>query len=643
MDYQKISFDYQRIEDDEIFDRLINDGENFIIQEELQHLETLGIVILNHTENYIVIEKPNFQIKSKLFDDYIIQDCDQKGKLMELKNQNLFENNQNIQSSKTKLVIEYLKKIGVRDIQPVVEKNYIRFSCPVCTDKSNLKCIVGLFTFEVKTFSQSDCIDEKHQNKFAQMKKDLKAIWNNSKDKKQLTYSLNLDYINGIIKKKFPHIIREKDTGLLFVYRPDLKHYVEMVDNEIKSDLETLIYDNFFNDDNSCLTRKQVSDLKHFIVRSYSFPVKNMELSRFFNMQNGIYDFKTRELYSTSHEFFFNYCSPIYFDKEADSMDLKEFIQSVITEDESENVFEIVQNILGFIHYDGIKLQKGIIFEGTKKGRNGKGTLAKLIAETIGVKRSLTMSLSSIEGNTFATYQLKGKKLYIEDDYKKDYILPKEVEFLNKLISNASEIVHQKNKPAVQIKYEAVPIIQVNRRLKLKADDDGGFYQRFVVINFKNEYGDIKKRNEFLYAQLIEDKKVMSTMFNWLVMGYERLMYRKENMIMGAFFKKNETKEIEEWIISNNPVIQFFNDNCEKNDMYKCSSRDLYNYYLNNWNKGSNKFAEKKFILMLCEEFNLEKKRIIYKGEKITVIIGIKCDIAHDEKYAYQKLNIPNG
>ena len=54
------------------------------------------------------------------------------------------------------------------------------------------------------------------------------------------------------------------------------------------------------------------------------------------------------------------------------------------------------------------------------------------------------------------------------------------------MISSAKEFVHEKNKKPVQITHTAIPLIQANELPKL-GKSDGGFYRRFVIINFLKE------------------------------------------------------------------------------------------------------------------------------------------------------------
>lgn len=534
---------------------------------------------------------------------------------------NLLENEQCILKAKREITKDYFTK---NEIEFNIDEKYksILFKCPICkNDEFNL--LLNLKTFTVFEKEGNTCSEKGHDKKWKKIKSDLKSIWDNSKEKENVVFSLNVEYIKKIIESRFPKIIRQKNTKILFRYDEEKQCYIEMVDNTEVSDIEDIIYDSFFDENNSYLSCNDVRDIKNIIKKNYKFECKNFEFSNLLNCKNGVLDIKNKKLYPHSDKYFFNYRSDINYNPNADSRILDNFIKSVVTE---ENPIELIKRILGHIHYQGEKLQKGFLFKGTKKGRNGKGTLVKLISKVIGKHRTVTISLPQIESSDFTTYNLKDKSLLIEDDFKLDYLSPKIIGFLNRLISGADELVHQKNKPQFQIEHTAIPIIQCNKVPKLKAEDDGGFYLRFVIVNFENEYGDSSKNDEFLGSRLLSDENTLSSLLNYLIDGYNQIIYRKNNSIKGSFFKNDEVSHISEWKRTNNSVLQFIHECCNIDKDFKCSTRKLWRYYYNNWNLKGSKLSERKFVCIIKEELNIETKREIINDKKTTMAIGLGCE-----------------
>jgi len=534
---------------------------------------------------------------------------------------NLIENEKNILNAKSEIVIDYFTKEQIEFKEYDNRYKSILFKCPICR-KNDYNLSLSLKSFVIFENYTNTCSTPDHDKKWKKIKTDLLKIWDNSLEKENISFSLNVDYIKNIIEKRFPKIIRQKNTNILFYYNEEHKHYIEMKDNSEYSDIENIIYDSFFNEKNEYLTSWQAKDVKNIIKKNYKFICKDLESCRYYNCKNGVLDIKEKKLLPHSDNYFFNYISNINYDPTANSELLNNFIKEVVTENKP---IEITKKIIGHIHYQGEKLQKGFLFKGTKKGRNGKGTYVSLIEKVISHDRTVTMETNQINSSDFAIYQVKDKVLYIDDDFKIDFLNSKMIGFLNRMISKAYETMNPKNKPMLQVKHTATPIIQANKDPRLKADDDGGFYLRFVVVNFKNEFGKAEKNDEFLGSKLLNNDEVMSTMLNYLVEGYHDILYRKKHSIKGNFFKKDEVSHIDEWKRNNNSALSFIYECCEISNDFECPSRSLWQYYNNNWNLNGSKLSEKKFISIIKDELDISTKRKPVNNKKVTFFIGLKC------------------
>ncbi len=617
--------DIEAITDDVEYDKCIQD-ESYIdtlIENEKQYLTDQGIVIVKSVLNGIIINS-DLEFKFLIFPTNNIHECDGEGNIKSQKSENIQQNTNKIKNVKAKIIVDYFRKNNIKVKRILIDKNIITFDCPIC-QKDNEKMWIFIDSFVIKTHSKNDCENDKHQKRWNKYKNDLKKIWDESKEKKNLIYNYNADYLNKIIKEKFPPIIRQKMTHLLFIWNEAKKYYIEMKDNDIQNDFVKLIQDNMFNDCKNLLSLKQVAEAKEYIKHTYDFPIKDFEPCYLYNCKNGVLNIISGELKPHSSKYLFNYCSDIDYNPKADTTKLYKFIHDVVTEDKP---LELISKILGHIHYQERKLEKGFLFVGTEHGRNGKGTLALLFEHVIGTNRTVTMHLGDFNTRSFAEYDLKDKALYIEDDYKESYIDNKIVGVLNKMVTRIKTQVHQKNKPAIDMVYTAIPLIQCNKVPKLKADDDGGFYGRWVQVHFNNEFG--KRMNEFLKSQLLNDKDVMSSMLNLLIKGYNLLLERKKSNDINTFFKADENND--DWKKQNNPVLQFVDECCVLSANYRCSSRDLYMYYKTDWNIGGSKLSETKFLKILKTELNLITKRERINGRQCMMLYGITCDDLVDSK-----------
>jgi P4 family phage/plasmid primase-like protien len=622
IDEGKLLHDFEADNIDELLYTRLNE----VIDKEIEVIVSKEIMVIkreNH-DNQIVIDKLSYEKwdKENQYLNHIIYECDEKGNKYN-RIQALEENDKlKIRSVKDKIITDYFNSKGIIDLDR--RDKGIKFSCNICHPvKTNQKCWIWYSNFRIMSHSHSDCRNETHEKVWNRWTKELKKLWDESKEKKQLVFNMSEDYLRNVVTKYFPKILKQKNTCCLFKWN-GTSHYIEMMDTGIKSEIESLIYEHYKKENDEVLTTKELRDVKSWILRSNLFPEKDFEQSRLYNCKNGVLDIETKKLMSHSDKYFFNYCSNIEYNIKADTEELYNFITQVVS---NKDPIDLISKVIAHIYYQGKKLQKGFLFLGTKRGRNGKGTLVELIQEVIGEGRYLSTHLSMFNKSSFTTYDLKDKALYVEDDYKLDYLGPEMVELLNTLISQGGETVHQKNRPAIQIKHTAVPIIECNQRPKIKAMDDGGFYDRWITVNFNNEYGDCM--NENLGEQLLNNPNVMSSMLNLLINGYHMILERKNNTIIGPFFGSldDERNQIKEWKKENNSVLQFIDDCCELNNMYCCSSRELYLIYRNDWNLNGSKLSETKFVKTIKEELKLKNERRTIKGIKTSIIMGLKCNV----------------
>jgi phage/plasmid-associated DNA primase len=617
MDYIKLIFDdIESIKNDEDFEKFQKDENYFqtLVLREFENIKSTNTVICENIEEcWIIIEKSDF--KTIIFDNITVIDCNKDGDPVN----NLYENDQDIKSARIKIILEYFKKIGVQYYKIYYEKNYIVFNCVVCKPhKTNMKMCISVNGFNISSFSQSDCSDERHHLSWDKWKKDLNKMWKESKAHKELTFSLSDNYTKKFINL-LPPIIKDKNTNILNKYTGKFYEVISNIRGNDEFGQYMRKYCKVDGDTN--LTSKQKNDFKS-VLDDWGWITKNQESYKLINCKNGVLDINTMQLLAHNKDFYFNHCLDVEYNPEIESQKLINVVKEILEPGEGENCIELFKKILGFIYINGEKLEKGFIFKGTKDGRNGKGTLAYLIAQIIGEHLTYAVDLNEILGDKFATYNLIGKRLLYEDDYKTTLVPQETIELINKVVSKALSMVQQKYMPAIKIKYEATPIICTNEDLKLSGKDDGGFYSRMIKINFNRTWLD--NETSGFKEKLWANPEIRSTLLNWMIEGIK--MY--ENWMNGGntkwYFKESETKEREAWKTTNNKIQEFILDEGIFDENYCCSIPDLYNYFSNDWNKGGKTWAKQTFTKEIIRLYpNLVKDVKKIKGKTYNVLLGI--------------------
>lgn len=169
--YYKIIFDdIEQIIDDGDYDKVLDDDNYFytILENEKKYLLDQGIPIIQNGSNFIVSNSNNLQFK--YIRSHNITQCDEKGKITIAQDTSKYKN-------KIKIIIDYLKSMGVQLYRAYPDKNYIIFACPIC-NKSEMKCCISIKSLNIKTFSNTDCNNKDHWEQWEKWKFDIEGLEN---------------------------------------------------------------------------------------------------------------------------------------------------------------------------------------------------------------------------------------------------------------------------------------------------------------------------------------------------------------------------------------------------------------------------------------------------------------------------------
>jgi hypothetical protein len=330
--YYKYTFDdLEQIINDDDYDKCINDNSYFekLIQNEKKYLEDQGILLYMNGSNFIVVTDNNLHFK--YINTFNVSQCDKNGKSLMAQDITNLKN-------KTKIIVEYLKTQGVRYYDIVLNKNYIKFACPIC-DKSEMKCCIGIKSLNVVTFSHSDCNNEKHWIIWDKWKNDIRTLENPDftnvkwdEDFVNVTYkNLDGDKVNSSLKKynesypdyeERPKILKFQILDVIENVKCVINHYfIKCRFNEIKLNYE-------IND-------KPLSDMIVYIwdmCKKHHFRISIEHLEKYLILICKEYKYNPIEEYlKKSHEYYSNNKNDNIFDEllktiKTDSKNKNEYI-----------------------------------------------------------------------------------------------------------------------------------------------------------------------------------------------------------------------------------------------------------------------------------------------------------------------------
>ena len=225
-------------------------------------------------------------------------------------------------------------------------------------------------------------------------------------------------------------------------------------------------------------TRKLALEVTEFILLDTP-ELEATPNSDFINLENGILDVWTGELFPHSPKVLSTIRIPIAFDAQASCPRIEQFIEDVFPNDSTELAWEI----LGDLVTPDRSIQKAVCLVG--EGGNGKGVFAQVAVRFVGANNVSHLSLQKIEKDRFAVAGLYQKLANICTDLPSERL---EDSSLFKAITGCNRITGEfKYQHAFQFTPFARLIFSANH-LPTSRDASVAFFDRWLVIPFEKRF-----------------------------------------------------------------------------------------------------------------------------------------------------------
>lgn len=427
----------------------------------------------------------------------------------------------------------------------------------VC-DHASSKDGAGFSKFDRE--ENDDIIEKAVSGEGLSPKEEKKAYRFLKKYKKQLK-GLGVDY------DQIGHIIREggdADNGLAeindripawieehhFKTTSDTKriyHY----DNGVYLDdgetiLEALIESEFPDSTNN----KLVADIIGKVKRRTYVDRDLFNNQHVLNVKNGLLDLETLQLLPHTPDYLSTAQIDVSYNPKAKAPKIQKFLKETAQSAD----LALIEEIIGWLLWPDYHVHKAIMLVGP--GRNGKGTLLRLITAFMGRKSISNVTLQDLVSDTFAKSDLYGKLANIGGDLpSKD--LSDTAAFRN-LTGGDDNRAQEKFRPAFNFRNKAKMLFSANV-LPRSQDDTYAFYSRWILLEFLNRFVlDDGTADPDLDAKL-QTPEELSGLLNIALDALKRLKAR------GWRFSYTKTVEdVEQMYKRNaNPVFAFLMDECE--------------------------------------------------------------------------------
>lgn len=282
---------------------------------------------------------------------------------------------------------------------------------------------------------------------------------------------------------------------------------------------------------------------------SINFEEKKLEPHKLV-VNNGVLNLKTNELLDDSPQHISTSKVDVYFDPDAKSETLENFIKSV--SDEDEQIEKLIYQIIAYCLYKENFLEKTFFFYsmGTKNknGSNGKSTLLQLIHNFIGRRNTTALKFKDL-GHEFKPARLMGKMINIDDDMDNTFI--KDTGNFKSIATGRTINVNPKGKQD----FDFIPhnkLLFAGNNIPLASDKTYGFYRRMIIVPMKRTFGKGGYKKELGLDEKLNQPQVMSALLN------KCLEHLPELLKTGEFIQVDESNElIQNYQYENEPVRHF--------------------------------------------------------------------------------------
>lgn len=278
------------------------------------------------------------------------------------------------------------------------------------------------------------------------------------------------------------------------------------------------------------------------------------------NFPNGLLDWRTGAWYYHSPDTLSTVQLGVSWDPAATCPEFDKWLAQVVPAD----CIELVWELLAYLCYSGNPLHVAVLLLGG--GRNGKGTLLRVIDALLGKANITSVSLHDLVNTRFRTAQLFGKLANIAGDIDAHYI---ENTAIFKAITGGDLVQGEhKGRDPFDFTPWAVPVFSANT-VPPSADTTAGYMSRWLVIPFPNSFAGREDRTiePRLHAEL---PGILAKALRKLPVLLNRGRFALGDSATEA--KAEFTRRVDQ-------VRHWLHESCELGDYPAVSRTDLYQAY----------------------------------------------------------------
>jgi putative DNA primase/helicase len=245
-------------------------------------------------------------------------------------------------------------------------------------------------------------------------------------------------------------------------------------------------------------------------------------------------------------------------------------------------------------------------------GSNGKGTYLRLLNKFIGTENVASTEMDLLISNQFHITKLH-KKLCCQMS-ETNFQALKNTSMLKRLSGGDLVGYEYKNKLPFD-DYNYAKIIIATNSLPVTHDKTDGFYRRWIIVDFKNQFSE--KTDPLIN---ISDSE-LSSLSRWCLNAIRSLLTNREFDKEGSIADRKERYESR-----SNPLQAFLEENYDKDANEMVEASDFYDH-LSSWlqNRGHRVLTYQVVRNMMKEEgYEYDRNRLGRYDNPVAVLVGLK-------------------
>lgn len=350
--------------------------------------------------------------------------------------------------------------------------------------------------------------------------------------------------------------------------------------------------------------RKEVLSYLNLIVKTET-TIADANLIAF---KNGVYNVVEDTFSEFSPEYIITNKIPHNYVADAKSDLLDGVMKKLACGDE--NVYRLLYQSIGYCFYRRNELRKSFFLLGEK--RNGKSTFLDMVGNLLGEDNTSNLDLCEI-GDRFRTAELTGKLANIGDDINDEWV--SNTAIFKKVVSGDIVTVERKGKDPFKLRSFAKFFFSANSLPRLgRGKDSGAVLDRLVIIPFDAKFTKDDPDYDPFIKYKLRGEEVMEALIANAIPALREVLANQEFATC-----ERVRKNIEEFEISNNPIMEFYED-LDESDYMNEQIKSVYQKYTTFcFANNLQAMSAIEFQKQMKKQYDLVIKTVTMEGKKVRV------------------------